>query len=125
MLRVGGRVVVRTTFRERLDALVYDFWPQLRAIDERRFPGEEEMVCDFVSAGFTLDEVTSFTQPVAANLVEYQARLVSRPQSKFTHLTDEEFHRGLDRLEAAARSEALGEPRPVLERYDVAVFSRS
>ncbi|MEW2219024.1 hypothetical protein AB0939_06850 [Streptomyces sp. NPDC006990] len=50
---------------------------------------------------------------------------VCRPQSKFTHLTDEEFHRGLVRLEAGARSEALDEPRPVLERYDVAVFSRS
>ncbi|PZT77945.1 class I SAM-dependent methyltransferase [Streptomyces sp. AC1-42W] len=127
VLRVGGRVVVRTTFRERLDALVYDFWPRLRAIDERRFPSEGEVVGDFVAAGLTLDEVTSFAQPVAANLAEYHARLVSRPQSKFTHLTDEEFHRGLVRLkaEAEAQSEALGEPRPVLERYDVAVFTRS
>lgn len=124
VLRAGGRVVVRTTFRERLDALVYDYWPQLRAIDERRFPGEEEVVADFVSAGLTLDEVTSFAQPVATSLAEYHARLVSRPQSKFTHLTDEEFHQGLVRLKAAARSEALGESRPVLERYDVAVFSR-
>ncbi|OIJ88971.1 hypothetical protein BIV25_35395 [Streptomyces sp. MUSC 14] len=124
VLRVGGRAVVRTTFRERLDALVYDYWPQLRAIDERRFPGEEEVVADFASAGFTLDEVTSFALPVAASLAEYHARLVSRPQSKFTHLTDEEFHQGLVRLKAAARSEALGESRPVLERYDVAVFSR-
>lgn len=125
VLRVGGKVVVRTTFRERLDALVYDHWPQLRAIDERRFPGEEEVVADFVSAGFTLDEVNSFAQPIAANLAEYHARLVSRPQSKFTHLTDEEFHRGLVCLEDAARSEALDRPRPVVERYDVAVFSRS
>ncbi|GHA77697.1 class I SAM-dependent methyltransferase [Streptomyces termitum] len=124
VLRIGGRVVIRTTFRERLDALVYDFWPQLRAIDEQRFPGEEEVVGDFVSVGFTLDEATSFAQPVATNLAEYHTRLVSRPQSKFTHLTDEEFHRGLVRLEATARSEALGEPRPVLERYDVVVFSR-
>ncbi|MFF5393362.1 class I SAM-dependent methyltransferase [Streptomyces sp. NPDC013012] len=124
VLRIGGRVVIRTTFRERLDALVYDFWPQLQAIDEQRFPGEEEVVGDFVSVGFTLDEVTSFAQPVATNLAEYHARLVSRPQSKFTHLTNEEFHRGLVRLEATARSEALGEPRPVLERYDVVVLSR-
>ncbi|WP_415952714.1 hypothetical protein [Streptomyces sp. KLOTTS4A1] len=123
VLRVGGRVVVRTTFRERLDALVYDYWPQLRAIDERRLPGEGEMVADFMSAGFTLDE--TFAQPVAASLAEYHARLVSRPQSKFTHLTYGEFHRGVVRLETAARSEALDEPLPVLERYDVAVFSRS
>ncbi|MEI5098345.1 methyltransferase domain-containing protein [Streptomyces sp. PmtG] len=125
VLRVGGKVVVRTTFRERLDSLVYDYWPRLRAIDELRFPGEEEVVADFVSAGFTLNEVTSLAQPVAATLEQYRARLVGRPQSKFTHLTDEEFHRGLVRMEAAARSQASGKPRPVLERYDVAVFSRS
>ncbi|MFD7612396.1 hypothetical protein [Streptomyces sp. NPDC059828] len=99
--------------------------PQLRTIDERRFPGEAEAVADFVSAGFTWDEVTSFAQPVAASLADYHARLIGRPQSKFTYLTDEEVHQGLVRLEAEARSEALDKPRPVLERYDVAVFSRS
>ncbi|MDI3406896.1 class I SAM-dependent methyltransferase [Streptomyces cavernicola] len=124
VLRVGGRALVRTTFRERLDAVVYDHWPRLRAVDERRFPSEEEVVADFASAGLTLETVTSFAQPVAANLHEYHARLTGRPQSKFTHLTDEEFHRGLDQLDAAARDEALHTPRPVLERYDVAVFSR-
>ncbi|MFJ2027993.1 class I SAM-dependent methyltransferase [Streptomyces sp. NPDC087897] len=125
VLRVGGTAIIRTTFRERLDAVVYDYWPQLRVIDERRFPGEEEVVADLVSVGFTLEEVTSFAQPVAASLAEYHARLISRPQSKFTHLTDVEFHRGLVRLETAARSAALDGPLPVLERYDVAVFSRS
>ncbi|MBH5336718.1 class I SAM-dependent methyltransferase [Streptomyces pactum] len=123
VLRTGGRVVVRTTFRERLDAVVYDHWPRLRTIDERRFPGEAEVVADFLSAGFALEEVTSFAQPVTASLAEYHARLTGRPQSKFTHLTDEEFHQGLARLEAAARTEAPDGPRPVLERYDVAVFS--
>ncbi|GAA2094243.1 hypothetical protein GCM10009801_62080 [Streptomyces albiaxialis] len=123
VLRAGGRAIIRTTFRERLDAVVYEYWPQLRASDERRFPGEDEVVTDFVSAGFTLEEITSFAQPVAADLAEYHARLVSRPQSKFTHLTDEEFRGGLARLETAARDEK-DVPRPVLERYDVAVLSR-
>ncbi|MFD4372579.1 class I SAM-dependent methyltransferase [Streptomyces sp. NPDC058486] len=120
VLRVGGRALIRTTFRERLDAVVYDYWPELRPIDEQRFPGEAEVVADLVSAGLTLEEVTSFAQPVAPNLAEYAARLAARPQSKFTHLTEEQFRRGLARLEAAARNET----RPVLERYDVAVFSR-
>ncbi|GGZ30305.1 hypothetical protein GCM10010387_24830 [Streptomyces inusitatus] len=122
--RAGGRAVIRTTFRERLDAVVYDYWPQLRAGDELRFPGEEEVVADFVSAGFVPEETVSFAQPVTASLAAYHARLIGRPQSKFTRLTDEEFHRGLARLEAAARAEATDRPRPVLERYDVAVFSR-
>ncbi|MEW5656235.1 class I SAM-dependent methyltransferase [Streptomyces cinereoruber] len=123
VLRAGGKVVVRTTFRERLDALVYDYWPRLRVIDELRFPGEQEVVADFVSAGFALEKVTSFAQPVAANLEQYWARLVVRPQSKFTRLTDEEFHRGLTRMEATARNKTSVKPRAVLERYDVAVFS--
>ncbi|WP_323378837.1 class I SAM-dependent methyltransferase [Streptomyces smaragdinus] len=121
VLREGGRVVVRTTFRERLDAAVYDYWPQLRASDARRFPGEAEVVEDFVAAGLVLEEVTSFAQPVVANLAEYHARLVGRPQSKFNCLTDEDFRQGLARLETAAGGEDTG---PVLERYDVAVFSR-
>ncbi|MEV7565405.1 class I SAM-dependent methyltransferase [Streptomyces tanashiensis] len=125
VLRSDGKVIVRTTFRERLDALVYDYWPRLRAVDEQRFPSERDMAADFVSSGFAVEEVTSFAQPVAANLTEYHARLVGRPQSKFTHLTEGEFHRGLRRLEAAARSEASDKPRPVLERYDVVVFARS
>lgn len=127
VLRTGGTAIVRTTFRERLDAVVYDYWSQLLATGERRFPGEEEVVADFASAGFTLREDTSFAQPVAADLAEYHARPVGRSQSKFTHLTEEECRSGLLRLETAARAEASEEPRPwpVLERYDVAVFSRS
>ncbi|GAA2104306.1 hypothetical protein GCM10009801_79830 [Streptomyces albiaxialis] len=94
-------------------------------VDERRFPGEEEVVADFRSAGFALEEVTSLAQPVADGLAAYHARLTTRPQSKFTHLTPEEFRQGLAAMESAAREEATGSPRPVLERYDVAVFALS
>lgn len=76
------------------------------------------------SAGFVLEGVGSFATPVTASLGAYHARLVTRPQSKFTHLTAEEFHEGLVRMEAAARDEARDGPRPVVERYDVAVFVR-
>lgn len=123
VIRPGGKVIVRTTFGERLDAVVYDYWPRLRAVDERRFPGEREVVADFLAAGFALEEVTSFAQPVTASLREYHARLVTRPQSKFTHLTAEEFDEGLARLAAAVRNEPLDRALPVEERYDVAVFS--
>ncbi|WP_369201334.1 methyltransferase domain-containing protein [Streptomyces sp. PU-14G] len=124
VLRVGGKAIIRTTFRERLDAVVYDYWPRLRTIDEQRFPGEAEVVSDFVAAGFGLEEVVSFAQPVTASLADYHARLVDRPQSKFTHLTSEEFREGLARMDAAVGNEAADRPQPVLERYDVAVFSR-
>ncbi|MFI0938142.1 class I SAM-dependent methyltransferase [Streptomyces sp. NPDC021020] len=120
VVRTGGRVVVRTTFRERLDSVVYDHWPLLREADERRFPGEAEVVADFAAGGFALVETVSFAQPVTASLREYHDRLVTRPQSKFGHLTAEEFRAGLASLADAARAGGAG---PVLERYDVAVFS--
>jgi ubiquinone/menaquinone biosynthesis C-methylase UbiE len=124
VLRVGGKVIVRTTFREQLDAVVYEYWPRLRAVDERRFPGEQEVIDDFVAAGFALESVTSFAQPVTASLRDFHARLVTRPQSKFNYLSTEQFQEGLARLAAAAQSEPLDKPVPVDERYDVAVFAR-
>lgn len=122
VLRPGATAVIRTTFRERLDALVYDYWPPLRAVDAVRFPGEEEVVAEFAAAGFALRTSTSFAQPVTRSLREYHARMVSRPQSKFGHLTTEEFHEGLERLAHAAANEPPDRPVPVVERYDVAVF---
>ncbi|MFF8713122.1 class I SAM-dependent methyltransferase [Streptomyces sp. NPDC015184] len=123
VLRPGGTVVVRTTFRERLDALVYDYWPRLRESDEQRFPSRAEVLDDFAAAGFAVRTVISFARPVTAGLRDYHARMTSRPQSKFTRLTAEEFEDGLRRLAADARDEPATRPVPVTERYDVAVLS--
>jgi ubiquinone/menaquinone biosynthesis C-methylase UbiE len=123
VLTAGAAVVVRTTFRERLDAVVYDYWPDLRAVDARRFPGEAEVVADFTAAGFDLRDSTSFAQPVTRSLRDFHARMTTRPQSKFAHLTAQQFADGLQRLATAAGLEPLDRPSPVLERYDVAVFS--
>lgn len=40
VLGPAGRVVVRTTVRERLDALVYDYFPTLKGIDRHRSPAK-------------------------------------------------------------------------------------
>ncbi|MYS84813.1 class I SAM-dependent methyltransferase [Embleya scabrispora] len=119
VLRPGGVVVIRTTFRERLDALVYDYWPRLREVDAKRFPGRSQVLADFTASGFSVVEVVSFAQPVTASLSEFHSRMSTRPISKFTHLSDAEFEAGLGRLEVEAAAEPLARPRPVLERYDV------
>jgi ubiquinone/menaquinone biosynthesis C-methylase UbiE len=124
VLRPGGLVVIRTTFGERLDALVYDYWPRLRELDAVRFPSQDAVLADFAEAGFTVRTVTSFAQPVTASLAEYHDRMTSQPQSKFDQLTAAEFQRGLRRL----ASEVAGLPsggEPVRERYDVAVLVNS
>jgi hypothetical protein len=64
VLRPKGVAFVRTTIRERLDALVYQYWPQLHAIEVHRFPSTEELVANFVSAGFALGSIGSLAQPV-------------------------------------------------------------
>ncbi|MFE9662910.1 methyltransferase domain-containing protein [Streptomyces sp. NPDC005955] len=123
VLRPGGVAVVRTTFRDALDALVYDYWPRLRDLDERRFPSRDQVVRDFTGAGFTVHTVTSFAQPVTPSLGAYHARMTARPQSKFTRLTPAEFAHGLRCLAADARNEPPNRPAPATERYDVAVFT--
>ncbi|TJZ57571.1 methyltransferase domain-containing protein [Streptomyces piniterrae] len=122
VLRPEGVVVIRTTFRERLDALVYDYWPRLRELDEQRFPSKSQVLGDFEAAGFTVRTVTSFARPAATSLHEYYARMTSQPQSKFAQLTPADFQDGLRRLEADARSGSRSRPAPVVERYDLAVL---
>jgi len=123
VLRPDGVVVIRTTFREGLDALVYDYWPSLRVADRRRFPSQQEVVDHFTAAGFAVRDSTSFAQPVTTSLGEFHARMSTRPQSKFTQLTDHEFAEGMTRLGADAEASDSATPRPVLERYDLLVMS--
>jgi SAM-dependent methyltransferase len=119
VLRSGGVVAIRTTFRERLDALVYHYWPELREIDLERFPGRDEVVSDFAAAGFSVTTIASLAQPVTVSLRDYHARMTTRPQSKFVYLSEAQFRDGLQRLERDAASEPPSQPAPVSERYDV------
>lgn len=123
VLRSGGTAVIRTTFRENLDALAYQYWPGLLEIDRDRFPGQEEVITDFASSGFTVTRLLSFAQPVTSSLSEYHARLTSRPQSKFSYLTDAQFREGLHWLEHDALAEPSACPAPVNERYDMLVLT--
>ena len=72
VLRQDGVVVIRTTFRERLDADVYSYWPQALEADLRRFPRRDEVVADFATAGFQVRAETSLRLPVAQPLGEYR-----------------------------------------------------
>lgn len=123
VLRSGGTAVIRTTFRGNLDAPVYRYWPRLLEIDRARFPSKDEVIADFTASGFTVTRLTSSAQPVTSSLREYHARMATRPQSKFTYLTDAEFSEGLQRLEHDALAELPSRPAPVNERYDVLVLT--
>jgi ubiquinone/menaquinone biosynthesis C-methylase UbiE len=119
-MRPGGRIVVRTTLRERLDALVYQYWPRLHDLDQKRFPSLAELIEDFEGVGMATVVVDSLAQPVQASLRAYHNALTSRPQSKFDQLDPEDFTNGLSRLRRDAEAET--DPCQVSERYDMLVF---
>jgi ubiquinone/menaquinone biosynthesis C-methylase UbiE len=121
VLRPGGAAVVRTTVRERLDSIVYEYWPELRRLDAGRFPSEAEIIADFSEAGLRVAGVLSFGQPVQPGLRAWRDAMQRRPQSKFGQLTDAQFRSGLDRLDMAIAAAASDDP--VSERYDVLIFA--
>lgn len=123
VLRPGGVAVIRTTFRENLDSVVYDYWPRLRETDTRRFPSRDDVLTDFTLPGLSLLQVASFAQPLTESLTAYHARMATRPQSKFAHLSPTEFTACLTRLHTAATTQHPAQP--VLERYDVVVLTRT
>jgi SAM-dependent methyltransferase len=121
VLRPGGAVLVRTTVRERLDSIVYEYWPELRALDTRRFPSEAEIISDFTAAGLRATGVLSFRQPVQRSLQAWRDAMQHRPQSKFGQLGRSQWRSGLERLDGAIAAGAGAEP--VSERYDVLTFA--
>ena len=109
---------------------MYTYWPTTPAADSRRFPAKAEVIADFAAAGLGVLADTEASLPVAADLREYHARLVSRPQSKPAALSDDEFEAGPARLAAdAAAQSAAGAPiaggGAVVERYGVLVLGRA
>ena len=123
VLRQRGVVVVRTTVRERLDSLVYDYWPQLLARDLTRFPSADDVIADFEQAGFVNSAVESYAQPVHTHLAAFHDAMALRPQSKFRFLSEQEFSAGL----LALRRDVDAQPasgRGMAERYDLLVFAK-
>ena len=116
-------VAVRTTVRERLDALVCDYWPRLLESDAARFPALAEVVAEFTGAGFVTLAVQSFAQPVQPSLRAHHDAMASRPQSKFGQLDADEFAAGLARLHRDAQC-PVGAAE-VQERYDVLAFAKA
>ena len=93
-LRPGGVVVVRTTIREHLDSLVYEYWPELRRRDASRFPASGEIRADFAAVGLRPIDMQSFAQPVQPSLAAWRDALALRPQSKFSQINQAKFDAG-------------------------------
>ena len=119
--RGQGRVLVRSTFPDRLDELEWMRWfPTARAIDEARMPSVERLQGAWAPHGLTLEARIPDRQVIARDLDELVRRLEHRAISTLELISDAEFAAGLDGLRAHA---AASPRRPSHSAMDILSFA--
>jgi len=124
VLTPGGRLILRSTFKERIpDHWWRGFFPRSWAVEEAMFPTEAETRALFEAAGFaTVQSVQmEIPFPFEGNLTAAVERLKLRAVSTFEHMTDEELDEGFARIDAALAAGTL-EEKPTFG--DFIVFER-
>jgi hypothetical protein len=116
-------VLVRTVTRELLDGYLFmPFFPEARALDERRLPRRAAVHTAFAAGGFAETAHRVVEQRVADHPETYCARIGTRALSSLRMIPDVAFARGLAALEAHCRT--LPPDRAFVEPVDVMVFQR-
>jgi ubiquinone/menaquinone biosynthesis C-methylase UbiE len=124
VLRPGGRVLIRSSFPDRMPELPwYSYFPGARRVDELVFPRLDHTIELFEAAGLRFVAIDEVQQRIADSLAEYAERLRFRGTSTFERLTEEEIEAGFAALEAAVAVETI--PRPVDEDSDLLVLERA
>lgn len=122
VVRPGGIVFVRNSFRGRLDGVCfYRFFPRARAADEARHPRVEDIRALFEANGLRWRTLDVVTQVIDETFAQHVERISKRALSSFEFLSDQEFEVGLAAMRQAATSEP---PGPVTEDIDLLVFER-
>jgi ubiquinone/menaquinone biosynthesis C-methylase UbiE len=123
VLRPGGKVLVRNSFRGRLESVQYHrYFPRARTLDESRLPSIETVEAAFASAGLQPGAHQVVRQQIDASLSAHLDRLRLRAISSLALLSDAEYERGIARLERVVLEE--GGAEPVWEEIDLLVFTR-
>lgn len=122
-LRPGGRVIVRTPTLETLDGYTFlRFFPEARAIDERRLPARAAVRVVFEGGGLVETGHRTVEQWIAGGPEAYCARLRARALSSLQLIPDVAFDRGMAALEVHCRT--LPADHDFAEPLDVFVFRR-
>jgi len=122
-VRPAGAVFLRTPTVDLLEHFAFlRFFPESRALDERRMPSRAGLRALFVEGGFTEVAQRTVQQRMTDGPEEYRERVRARGFSSLQQISDEAFARGLARFEAWSASLPAGEP--VHEWVDVFVFRR-
>jgi ubiquinone/menaquinone biosynthesis C-methylase UbiE len=108
VLKPGGRLILRSTFRERIpDHWWRGYFPRTWAIERAMFPTESETRALFESAGFRTVASERLTRPFEDDLQEAVERLKLRAVSTFEHLTEDELAEGFAKIEADLAAGAI------------------
>jgi ubiquinone/menaquinone biosynthesis C-methylase UbiE len=111
VLRPGGRVLVRSTFADRMPELVWHrYFPRARAIEQELFPSHAETEALFTAAGLRVVALDRVRDQVAPSLAAYARRLELRAISVFEYLTEDEIERGFAALRAAVEADPGVDP---------------
>ena len=121
VLRPGARVLLRSTFSDRMPDLEWmRYFPRAREIEMQMFPSSDEVIRVFASAGLAPIALVAIEEQLASSLAEYATRLRMRALSTFEHMSEAEIAEGFARIDVAVAQEA--QPRPVVRASDLLVL---
>jgi len=123
VLKPGGRLLLRSMFRERIpDHWWRGYFPRSWDVERAMFPPEAETRDIFAAAGLPTVESVRMELPFEGDIAEAVARLKLRAVSTFEHLTEQELDEGFARLDADLAAGAIVQ-KPTFG--DFIVFARS
>jgi ubiquinone/menaquinone biosynthesis C-methylase UbiE len=121
VLRPGGRVLMRSTFADRMpDLWWHRFFPRVVEIEKEMFPAVVQVEQAFSRAGLRVLSLETVRERFADSMAESAARLRLRAISTFEYLTEQEIAQGFAALDAAVAAETS--PRPVEGASDLLVL---
>lgn len=102
VLKPGGRLLLRSTFKERIpDHWWRGFFPRSHAVEEAMFPSTDQARAIFEDAGFSTVGVVRPDIPFEGDIREAVEKLRLRAVSVFEHMTEQELAEGFANLDAA------------------------
>jgi ubiquinone/menaquinone biosynthesis C-methylase UbiE len=113
VLAPGGRVLVRSTFADRMERFGtgwHRYFPRVTEIERGMFPTVGEVLEVFAGVGLRQVGLEAVPVRLADNLAAYAERLRLRAISTFEFLTEEEIEAGFAALDAAVAADDGGQP---------------
>lgn len=121
VLHPTGPILIRTRFAGRCDDVeLFRFFPEAKTAAERWWPGVDDAIDAFATAGFRAESLDSVREVTAPSLAAYFEMVRLRADSTLEVLSDDDFARGIRALQAAAARETA--PRPIMDRFDLLVL---